>query len=144
MLINKGQYEGFWAGLSDSNQVWIGARNGLEKGLWNNNSPHVLHNQSLETGTYYLIMGRMEAGEDKAKMELFINSATPVAEGIFPISPNANPSKMAIGQERDATNHPGAESFDGEIARFLIYERPLNDDELDLVIKYLKKAYHIE
>ncbi len=27
----------------------------------------------------------------------------------------------------DATNHPGKESFDGELARFLIYERPLTN-----------------
>ena len=30
-----------------------------------------------------------------------------------------NSSRMAIGQERDAIEHPGKESFDGEIARFL-------------------------
>lgn len=143
-LDKKGQYEGFWGGLSDTNQIWMGSRNGLQKGLWNENSPHVLYHQPLETGGYYLVMGRMEAGTSKAKMELFINSATPVAEGFFPVNPNANPSKMAIGQERDAINHPGAESFDGEIARFLIYERPLENDDLDSVIQYLMKTYNIK
>ena len=29
----QGQYEGFWAGLSDDNQVLTGARNALQKGL---------------------------------------------------------------------------------------------------------------
>ena len=51
---------------------------------------------------------------------------------------------MVIGQERNATNHPGHESFDGEIARFLIYERPLSNDELKRVKKYLMNTYNIK
>ena len=140
----KGQYEGFWAGLNEENQLWIGARNGLGKGLWNVNSPHVINPNPLKTSTYYLVMGRMEEGIDKAKIELFVNSISSVAEGIFPVNNNANPSKMAIGQERDATNHPGHESFDGEIARFLIYERPLSNNELMFVKEYLMKTYNIK
>ena len=46
------------------------------------------------------------------------------------MNPAANSSKLAIGQERDATNHPGRESFDGELARLLIYDRPLTQVEL--------------
>ena len=52
---------------------------------------------------------------------------------MVPVNPKANPSKMAVGQERDATNHPGKESFHGEIARFLIFERPLSDKEKRLM-----------
>ncbi|CAN0308132.1 unnamed protein product, partial [Ectocarpus fasciculatus] len=116
----KGQYEGFWAGLSDENHIWAGARNGLEKGLWNKNSPHVLAPKPMTTSKYYLVMGRMGKGKGDVPIELFVNSATPVVRDMFPVNPEANPSKMAIGQERDATNHPGHESFDGEIAQFLI------------------------
>jgi len=140
----KGEYEGFWAALSDKNQMWMGSRNGLEKGLWNQNSPQVLHNEPLEIATYYLVIGRMSAGIDMAKIELFVNSNTPVAQEMFPVNTNANSSKMAIGQERDATNHPGVESFDGEIARFLIYERPLSDKELNTVIKHLTTTYNLK
>nr|WP_252726819.1 ThuA domain-containing protein [Polaribacter vadi] len=140
----QGNYEGFWAGLSDTNQIWMGARNALGKGLWNQNSPHVLNPEKLETSRYYLVMGRMEAGTDKSKMELFINSVTPIAEDVFPINTKANPSKMAIGQERNATNHPGHESFDGEIARFLIYKKPLLNDEFKSVKKYLMNTYNIK
>ncbi len=139
-----GQYEGFWAGLSDSSQVWMGSRNALEKGLWNENNPHVLNPQPLKTATYYLVMGRMGAGTDTVDIELFVNSTSPVATKKFPVNKNANPSKLAIGQERDATNHPGAESFDGEIARFLIFERPLSDEELCEMQKYLVEIYGIE
>ena len=100
----------------------------------NENSPHVLNPQPLESSRYYLVMGRMGAGTDTVQIELFVNSVAPVAKAMFLVNPKANPSKMAIGQERDATNHPRAESFDGEIARFLIYERPLSDDEFKMVM----------
>ena len=60
-----------------------------------------------------------------------------------PVNPEANSSLMAIGQERDATNHPGYESFIGEIARFMIFDRPLSDDELAAMSRYLMNQYHI-
>ena len=143
-LDKKGQYEGFWAGFNETNQFWVGARNGLEKGLWNTNNPHLLYAESLEMGTYYLVMGRMSADKDTAKLELFMNSTLPLVTEVFPVNPNANPSKMAIGQERDATNHPGKESFDGEIARFLIYEGPLTDNQFQSVTAYLMTMYNIK
>jgi hypothetical protein len=64
------------------------------------------------------------------KLELFVDQPKPVSTVDFPVSPEANPSRMAIGQERDAIEHPGVESFDGEISRFIIWDRPLTDDEL--------------
>jgi len=139
----QGQYEGFWGGLSDSNQVWMGARNALEKGLWNENNPHVLAPQPLETARYYLLMGRMGAGTDSVDIELFVNSTLPLARSKFWVNPSANASKLAIGQERDATNHPGKESFDGEIARFLLFEGPLSDMELLEMRNYLVNFYGI-
>lgn len=51
---------------------------------------------------------------------------------------------MAIGQEREATNHPGKESFDGELARFLIFDRPLSDEELKETATKLKMDYAIK
>lgn len=74
--------------------------------------------------------------------ELFLNETkTAVASTLFPVNPNANPSRMTIGQERDAIEHPGHESFDGEIARFLIWGRPLKQEELSGVLKDLRKQY---
>jgi hypothetical protein len=82
--------------------------------------------------------------EEGLLLELFANHAKPVATGEAPVDPASNPSKMTIGQESDAIEHPGYESFDGEIARFLIWARPLTDEELAdtmavLRSKYLKK-----
>lgn len=142
-LDKKGQFEGFWAGLGDGNEIWMSSRNGLERGLWNKNSPRVMGKETLEKSRYYLIMGRMGAGIDTVNIELFVNSIAPVAKLPFPVNPKANPSKMAIGQERDAINHPGAESFDGEIARFLVFERPLTDDELKKTADHLIAYYGI-
>ena len=87
---------------------------------------------------------RQEMGTGEVQIELFINEAVAAASKPFPVNPAANSSKMAIGQERDATNHPGKESFDGELARFLIYERPLDNAELRQTMDSLKKTYGIE
>lgn len=48
---------------------------------------------------------------------------------------------MTIGQKRNAIQHPGHESFDGEIARFVIWERPLGDEEPAAVMELFRKAY---
>lgn len=149
-LRNGNPYDGFWANLMDDNRVWIGYRNGLKtkkktKGLWDEQqNPLVVSPQPLTEKTYYLIIGRMGSGQGVVDIELFINSTTPVDRKKVPVNPEANPSKMAIGQERDATNHPGFESFSGEITRFLLFDRPLNDQELSQVSLYLIKQYHIQ
>jgi type 1 glutamine amidotransferase len=143
-LDDKGNYEGFWGGVSDDNRLWMGTRNAITFGRWDENNPQIIDSKPLETGKYYLVIGRMEAGTGQAKLELFINGLDPVAEGFVPVNPEANPSKMVIGQERDAINHPGRESFDGEISRFLIYERPLSGEELKMMVNKLMLKYHIQ
>ena len=70
-----------------------------------------------------------------------MDGATPAAAATFPVNPAANPSRLAIGQERDAIDHPGLESFDGDIARVLIYARPLSTRELSSTINALKLLY---
>jgi hypothetical protein len=83
----------------------------------------------------------MEAGLGAVSTELFVDSTNPVGSQNFPVNPNANSSRLSVGQERDAVNHPGAESFDGELARVLIYDRPLNDVELSNTLNALKQTY---
>jgi hypothetical protein len=142
-LRNSGMYEGIWGNVTDDNRVWIGSRNGITFGRWDDNNPMVLAPNPLEEGRYYVVAGRTGAGTGEVQIELFINEPQAVASGPFPVNPQANSSKMAIGQERDATNHPGKESFDGELARFLVFERPLTDDELRQTMDSLKKMYAI-
>jgi len=142
-LRNGGKYEGLWGNVTDDNRVWIGSRNGITFGRWDSNNPMVLAPDPLERDRYYVVAGRMGAGSGEVQIELFINAAEPVVSKPFPVNPRADSSKLAIGQERDAVNHPGKESFDGEIARFLVYERALTADEMGQTLGYLKKHYLI-
>jgi hypothetical protein len=99
----------------------------------------------LESGRFYLVAGRQAKGTDTVLVELFLEHSTnAIASAPFPVNPNANPSRMVIGQERDAIEHPGHESFDGEIARLLVWNRPLDDKELASVFSGLKKSYQLE
>lgn len=141
-LRNSGNFEGLWGCLNDDNSIWWGPRNGLTFGRFDENNPQ-LTGPKLETGRFYVVAGRMAAGTGKVKLELFANTAAAVATGEVQVNPAANPSLMAIGQERDAINHPGHESFDGEIARFLIIARPLDDAELTGLFATLRGSYGI-
>lgn len=138
-LRNGGKYEGVWGCLNDDNTVWWGARNGRSFGRFDENNPKVA-GPVLDEGKFHVIAGRMEAGTGNVKLSLFVNSAKPIATANFPVDPTANASRMAIGQERDAIEHPGKESFDGEIARLLIWDRPLDDAELAAAIHSLSPA----
>jgi len=142
-LRTGGNYEGIWGNVTDDNRIWIGSRNGITFGRWDENNPMVTAPQPLEERRYYVVAGRMGTGPGTVRIEVFINAGQPVVSAPFPVNPKANASKMTIGQERDATNHPGKESFDGEIARFLIYERPLTDVELKETLTQLRQKYEI-
>jgi len=142
-LRNGGNYEGIWGNVTDDNRVWIGSRNGITFGRWDENNPMVVAAKPLTENRCAVVAGRMGAGTGTVVIELFVNGPEPVASKPFPVNPKADSSKMAIGQERDATNHPGKESFDGELARFLIYDHPLTDAELRGTSAYLKSRYDI-
>jgi hypothetical protein len=142
-LRNGGKYEGLWAGLKDDNTLWAGSRNGITFGRWDENNPQLL-GPKLKENRYYVIAGRMGAGTGKVTIELFVNGTKPVASKPFDVNPKANSSKMAIGQERDATNHPGHESFDGELARLLMWDRPLSRQEFKKTLSLLKRTYNIK
>jgi hypothetical protein len=96
----------------------------------------------LDTTRYYLLAGRMGAGTDTVQIELFVNDLEqPAASGPFPVNLKANGSMLSIGQERDAIQHPGVESFNGEIARMLMFDRPLTQKELKQLFRKLGKYY---
>ena len=54
---------------------------------------------------------------------------------------DVEPSRMAIGTERNAINHQGKESFDGEMARLLMYETALDQQDMEEVFFYLRMMY---
>jgi hypothetical protein len=139
-LRNGEKYEGVWGCLNDDNTLWWGTRNGRSFGRFDKNNPQLI-GPVLEQGKFHIIAGRMTAGNETATLSLHIGSEKAVTQADFPVDPKANPSRMAVGQERDAIEHPGKESFDGEIARFLIWERPLDDAELATAMQVLQKTY---
>lgn len=142
-LRNGEKYEGFWGCVTDDNRPWYGVRNGLTFGRFDVNNPQLLA-PALEPATFHLLIGRMQAGTGNVKLELFVNTSAAAAVSNITVRPEANPSRLAIGQERDAVNHPGYESFDGDIARLLIWERPLDDSELANVVDSLRKIYSLK
>jgi hypothetical protein len=142
-LRNGEKYEGLWGCLNDDNTPWYGTRNGITFGRFDVNNPQLL-GPKLETGKFHLLGGRMAAGSGTVPIELFVNSTTAAAKGQAPVSEKANPSRMAVGQERDAIQHPGVESFDGQIARLLIWERPLDDKELAAAFAALTATYSLK
>lgn len=141
-LKNSGNFEGLWGCLNDDNTLWWGARNGLTFGRFDRNNPQLI-GPKLEVGKFYVVAGRIAAGTGTVRLQLFVNSTAPVATGEFPVNEKADPSRMAVGQERDAINHPGRESFDGDIARFIIWQQSLPDTELASVLKQLRVEYRI-
>ncbi|MCW1922806.1 hypothetical protein OKA05_09615 [Luteolibacter arcticus] len=141
-LRNGEKYEGLWGCLNDDNTLWYGTRNGITFGRFDANNPQLL-GPKLETGKFHLLGGRMAAGTGPVAIELFANAPVAVAKGQAPVSEKANPSRMAVGQERDAIQHPGVESFDGQIARMLIWERPLEDKELAAAFATLSADYQL-
>lgn len=144
-LRNGPNNEGFWGGFADDNSFWMSSRNAVTFGRWDKNNPYVSSKEILKQDQYYLIMGRMDKGTDTVTLSLYLNDgATPVATSPFPVNTKANSSRMAVGQERDAIEHPGRESFVGEMARFLIYDRPLTDNEMVKSAKQLMVYYGIK
>lgn len=141
-LKNGDKYEGLWGCLDDDLGLWCGSRNGVTFGRFDENNPK-LSGPHLKADNYYIIAARMGSGTGTVDIEVFANSPKAYASVKYPVNIHANPSKLAIGTERNATNHPGSESFDGEIARFLIYERPLSNSELEEVMQYLSNQYLI-
>lgn len=143
-LRNQPNNEGFWGGFADDNSFWMSSRNAITFGRWDQNNPYVNSNKILSQDRYYLIMGRMGKGTDTVTLSLYLNDgASPIASHPFPVSTKVNSSRMAIGQERDAIEHPGRESFVGEMARFLIYDRPLSDKEMVKSAKQILSYYGI-
>ena len=139
-LRNGGMYDGIWGGVEDNNRFWLGTRTGATFGRFNGNNPKV-DGPVLKEGQYYIVAGRMGAGTDKVNIDLFVGDETIIRSTEVAVNIHGNASRMAIGQERDAIEHPGAESIDGEIARVLIYDRPLTETEMKIMFKLLNAKY---
>ncbi|MDA0193654.1 MAG: hypothetical protein O2951_01180 [Bacteroidetes bacterium] len=109
-------------------------------GRYNTDNPKLM-GPRFEENKYYVVAGRLASGTGTVITDVFVDSAVPYGSVEFPVNPKADASVMAIGTERDAWQHPGQESFDGELVRMLFYERSLSDEEMVKTMAILKKIY---
>ena len=139
--LETGQYAGFWGSFYPDGRVYMGSRNGISKTVRDKiNTPEV-EGPPPAVNKWHIIMGRQGAGKDTVLLELFVNNPTDaVNSSNYPVA-DVEPSRMAIGTERNAINHMGKESFDGELARLLIYENALDKQQMKVVYDYLRKVY---
>ncbi len=136
-----GQYAGFWGSFYPDGRVYMGSRNGLNEKVRDGvNTPEVA-GPPPAPNEWHIIMGRQGSGQGVVQLELFVNDPTEVDNSSnFPVG-NVEPSRMAIGTERNAINHQGKESFDGELARLLMYETALDQQQMKQIYAYLRTVY---
>jgi hypothetical protein len=139
-----GQYAGFWGSFYPDGRVYMGSRNGLNEKVRDGvNTPEV-EGPPPAINKWHIIMGRQGSGKGIVQLELFVNDPSDVVNSSdFPVG-DVEPSRMAIGTERNAINHQGKESFDGEIARLLMFERPLSNEEMLEIRNHLVNVYGID
>ena len=95
---------------------------------------------SVNDGEWHILAGRVEAGTGGQLAEAFANG--PVAETSLNVNvlDTSDSDALTIGAERTG----GGENYLGDIARILIYNRPLDDDELNQTGFTLGDVYGIE
>lgn len=142
-----GNYSGFFASFEEKGKVYVSSRNGEDGGLWPGGGKTVRVETSYSSNQWTILAARQGAGSPNqmVNLEVFLNGVnSPVASGNYKISPSGStyePSRLVIGQERNARNHMGQEGFKGELARFLIFDRPLNANEMSSIYDYLHQTY---
>lgn len=139
--LEGGQYAGFWGSFYPDGRIYMGSRNGLSKKVRDGvNTPEV-DGPPPATNQWHIIMGRQGSGQGTVKLELFVdNPAEAVNSHDYPVG-DVEPSRMAIGTERNAINHQGRESFDGELARLLMFETALDQQQMKATYDYLRTLY---
>ena len=139
--METGQYAGFWGSFYPDGRVYMGSRNGLNEKVRDSvNTPEVA-GPPPSINEWHIIMGRQSSGKGVVQLELFVDDPTvAVNSSDFPVG-DVEPSRMAIGTERNAINHQGKESFDGELARLLMYETALDQQDMKEVYNYLRIVY---
>jgi len=139
--LEGGLYAGFWGSFYPDGRVYMGSRNGLGEKIRDGvNTPEVAAPPPA-VNEWHIIMGRQGSGKGIVPLELFVNDPSEAVNSHdYPVG-DVEPSRMAIGTERNAINHQGKESFDGELARLLMYETALSQQEMKQVYAYLRTTY---
>jgi hypothetical protein len=86
---------------------------------------------------YHVLIGRQAAGTGSQLAELFVDNLNAEAAITPNISASTDAGALTIGAERAG----GGEHFDGDVARILIYDRTLSDQEMNDVGRFLDLQY---
>ncbi len=104
--------------------------------------------EALTTGTtnaidnqFHILIGRFSAGTGDQTAEVFIDDPTAEAGSSVTVSETADAGGLAIGLEHLLSG--GGQSFTGDLARLLIYDRPLTDAELNQTGLELAATYNV-
>jgi hypothetical protein len=91
----------------------------------------------FEEGDFHILAGRLEEGTGIVTAEYFFESAVPESDAFPDITEDSDSDEITIGAERTL----GGEHFDGDIARILIYNRPLSETEMNVTGGALANMY---
>ncbi len=92
---------------------------------------------NIADGGFHVIGGRLAAGTGSQLAELFVDDPTAEATAMPSINAGTNSSQFTVGAERAGGN----ERVDADIARILIYDRPLTDAEFHQTGDSLSQTY---
>jgi hypothetical protein len=92
------------------------------------------------TNTWVVVAGRLEAGTNgNKKSTVYINSTSAKATAMFMIDGSSQVGALTVGAERPL----GTEFWTGQIARILIYDGPMTDNDFATTGRALGERYGI-
>src|SRR5690606_38498059 len=94
---------------------------------------------NVANGGFHILMGRLAAGTGTPLAEVFVDSPIAEASGNPAIAALTDAGALTVGAERVG----GGEYWEGQIARILIYNRPLTLGELNQTGYALASQYAI-
>lgn len=94
---------------------------------------------SIVDGQWHIVAGRLSAGTGTQSADVFVDGPAAEASNSVSIPGTSGVGALAVGAERIG----GGEDYEGDIARILVYDRPLTDSEINLVGAELSELYAI-
>jgi hypothetical protein len=93
-----------------------------------------------EANTWIVLAGRLQSGTNgEKKSTVYINSASVKATAMFMIDGSSQVGALTVGAERTL----GTEFWTGQIARILIYDGPMTDNDFATTGRALGERYGI-
>ena len=94
----------------------------------------------VNDGNWHILAGRLASGTGVQTAEIFVNGPEAEGSAMPNIQDTSDSDPLTVGAERTG----GGENYVGDIARILIYDRPLSDSELNSTGFELGNLYGID